>query len=240
MQLSLSQTKFETLQPNAQLDDLIWLLDQCGFDHQLRAMPHKEIFLQMRALLEGAEQNWPASIEQDIQHEFLQLQYRKFTTPLGHPFVQRMFGEFWNSVGDVCAKSNLIDLKLRQIDQGAVAIMPIEQMQLPPETRKQGSKIALLLLFKIPDEFSAQYKNWALRLAFYETLAEMRPDLAWAENCRAQTEAEFVKLYRQGNRKSRSLQHKNQRNDFYKNLHPYSYQRKQQIIRCLLEAELAA
>ena len=30
----------EQLTPTQELDDLIWLLDQCGFDEQIRAMPY--------------------------------------------------------------------------------------------------------------------------------------------------------------------------------------------------------
>jgi len=152
-----------------------------------------------------------------------------------------MFSEFWRGIEGDFVKSNLIDLKLRQIEQGAAAVMPIQQMTLPQETTKQGSKIALLLLFKIPNGFAEHYLDWAMRLAFYETLVAKRPDLTMLSDLKDTTEAEFVKLYRGGNRscqRGHGKVHGKQMYDFYKCLHRYSYDRKRDIIRCLLEAQL--
>ena len=81
----------EPLIATPELDDLIWLLDQCGFDEHVRAMPYKEIFMRMRHKLMGQSFQWDSSIECNILRNFLPVANSCFTEHSGHPITKHLF-----------------------------------------------------------------------------------------------------------------------------------------------------
>lgn len=235
----------EPLIATPELDDLIWLLDQCGFDEHVRAMPYKEIFMRMRHNLMGQSFQWDSSIECNILRNFLPVANSSFTEHSGHPITKHLFERLWQSISHEYSKANIIDYKMQKIAQGSAPIYAIKDMQLPDAVMTEGSRVALLLMFKIPQDFRTDFAFWAQKQALFEHLHALNPSHAFVKQELEKNTAEFQSLYRNANRKrktNRRYRHNGSGNivEFYESLHKYSYTKKCSIIRCLLETDLSA
>lgn len=97
----------EPLVASPDLDDFIWLLDQCGFDEHVRAMPHKDIFLSMRQELMGKSFQWDRGIECEILRNFLPVANSRFVAHSGHPIAKHLFESLWHSISKEFSKANI-------------------------------------------------------------------------------------------------------------------------------------
>lgn len=234
----------EPLTANAELDDLLWLLDQCGFDEHVRAMPHKDIFFSMRQHLLGKEYKWRNGIQHEILKNFIHVEDYDFTPHSGHDIAKHLLLCLWRSIHGDYIKANLIDHKINMIAQGSPPVYPVRAMALPKEVTTEGSRIALLLMLKIPEGFIDDYRFWAQKQALYEHLHHLNPNHTFVKERLDENTSHFQSLYRNANRR-KSMTRRHRRSNysdlegFYKNLHKYKYSKKCSIIRCLLEAELA-
>lgn len=235
----------EPLTASAQLDDFIWLLDQCGFDEHVRAMPHKDIFLSMRQKLLGQEYKWDSGIEQDILMNFINVDKYSFTEYSGHAIAHHLLKCLWRGAHGYYYRVNLIEYKIQKISQGSAPIYPTTELILPKEVTDEGSRIALLMMLKTPQDFKEDYIVWAQKQAFYEHLHGLHPQHLFVKEKLDENTNKFKSLYRKTNRKRNNPRGYRQPDpavteSFYKNLHKYSYGKKCSIIRCLLEPDLAA
>ena len=235
----------EPLTASAELDDFIWLLDQCGFDEHVRVMPHKDIFSSMRQHLLGKEYKWRNGIQHEILKNFTHVEDYEFTPYSGHDIAKHLLLSLWRSIHGDYSKANLIDYKINMIAQGSAPIYPVKAMTLPTNVTAEASRTALLLMLKIPDGFKDDYLFWAQKQALYEHLHRLNPSHEFVKARLDENTGQFQSLYQNANRrKSTTRRHRRNNSDdlaaFYKNLHKYNYGKKCSIIRCLLEAELAA
>ena len=233
----------EPLVANTELDDFIWLLDQCGFDEHVRAMPYKDIFLSMHQKLLGKIDDLKSGIEDDILRNFTYLGNSRFVQYSGHRVAQHLLNSLWYNFHGHYNKINLLEYKIQQIAHGSAPTHPIKNMELPEAVTAEGSRIALLLMLKVPQGFKVDFVEWAEKQALFEHLNGIKPNHPFVKQQLEETTARFKPLYRNANRRRNTAQRYSQKNsdnlaNFYKNLHKYSYSKKCSIIRCLLETDL--
>jgi hypothetical protein len=235
----------EQLTPTQELDDLIWLLDQCGFDEQIRAMPYKDIFLRMRHEMMGKHFRPHETVECKIISSFLNVSNLPFTDSSSHNIVKHFFTSIWHSINTYSEQANLIAYKIEQIAQGSEPVPPVQNMSLPDDVTAEGQKIALLLMFTQPKSFRKDFFLWTQQQALFEHLHALNPSHSFVQEQLEKNTTSFKSLYLNANRrriaaKRRRHQSIGPLDDFYTSLHKYSYSKKCSIIRCLLETDLAA
>ena len=128
--------------------------------------------------------------------------------------------------------------------QGSAPIYAIKDMQLPDAVMTEGSRIALLLMFKIPQDFRTDFAFWVQKQALFEHLHALNPSHAFVKQELEKNTADFQSLYRNANRKRKTnrrhrLNHSGNIVEFYESLHKYSYAKKCSINRYILGTDLA-
>ena len=221
--------------------DYLWLLDQCGFDQHVRFLRHTDVFDRVRLLLMHKLEYQNLTLESSIHNNFLIHGWRLEKT-FGHQSAQTHFARFWRSEFTDAAKSNLIHVKLRQIEAGAVPVEPLPTLILSSNVKAVGSKRALLLMLVMPDGILFSYKQWAQNLCFIDQLIEMRPGYRLLHKIRDDYYREFIRLYKSGLRYAKQPNYSRKLPSdeltFYKRLFKFQYSEKRDIFRCLCEPGL--
>lgn len=221
--------------------DFLWFLDQCGFDARVRDLRHTDVFDRVRALLIKKPDQNALRLETDLHCNFL-LDGRYGGMDYGHGAVRRHFMRFWPFNFYSNHKSNLIDVKLRQIKDGVAPILPLRELKLPQGVQDKGSKQALILMLTMPEDITFRYYEWAQNLCFIDQLLEQKPSYTFLLQLRAEYHVEFVKLYKSELRYAKNPIYSSLNNgsalEFYKKLYKFQYPVKRDIIRCLCEARL--
>ena len=233
--------RLERVEITREQSDFLWFLDQCGFDAKVRALRHTDVFDRVRALLMNSSDHNAFRLEYDLHRNFL-LDGWHGEPGYGHFAVRRHFKRFWPFNFSNNHKSNLIDVKLHQIEDGVAPVLPLRELKLPQSVQDKGSKRALMLMLTLPEDITFRYHEWAQNLCFIDQLLEQKPNYTFLLQLRAEYHAEFVKLYKSELRYAKKPTYSSRKDgsalDFYKKLYKFQYPVKRDIIRCLCELQL--
>ena len=231
------------LEMSPEQTDFLWFLDQCGFDVKVRALRHTDVFDRVRGLLMHKNEQENLALESSLHHNFLLEGYSRNPSP-GHPAARRHYNRFWGYKFPSNQKSNLIHVKLRQIEAGFTPVLPHEKLTLPKGVQDTGSKRALMLMLALPDRITDRYHEWAQNLCFIDQLLELKPDYSLLHELRDEYHAEFLKLYKSELSYAKQPEYGRRKDGealaFYKKLFKFQYPVKRDIIHCLCEAKLNA